>query len=95
MDVDHPAELTVFGATGARPVYSEAPRIRFKEAFTKLASQNERRQLLDSIAAGNRPPDGVVWVLAPAEKPLRNPFLTPVAHCRTIGADLTLYRAGG
>ena len=41
--VPHPAELTVFGATGARTVYSEAPRIRFRDTFTRLASQEERQ----------------------------------------------------
>jgi hypothetical protein len=95
VDVKHPAELTVFGATGARTVYSEAPRIRFRDSFSRLTSQEERRQQLAAIGHGQRPPDGVGWVLAPVSEPLHNPFLTPVAHCRTIGADLTLYRAIG
>ena len=93
--VPHPAELTVFGATGARTVYSEAPRIRFRDTFTRLASQEERRAELAAIARGEPPPEGVRWVLAEASKPLDSPYLEPVARCRTSGEELTLYRAGG
>ena len=93
--VPHPAELTVFGATGARTVYSEAPRIRFRDAFTRLASQEERRAELAAIAHGEPPPDGIDWVLAERSRPLDNPALQRVARCRTSGEDLTLYRVGG
>jgi hypothetical protein len=93
--VPHPAELTVFGATGARTVFSEAPRIRFREAFTHVTNQDERRAQLAAIARGEPPPDGVRWVLAEAAKPLDSPYLVPVARCRTSGEQLTLYRAGG
>jgi hypothetical protein len=93
--VPHPAELTVFGATGARTVFSEAPRIRFREAFTHVTNQDERRAQLAAIARGEPPPDGVRWVLAEAAMPLDNPYLEPVARCRTSGEQLTLYRAGG
>jgi hypothetical protein len=93
--VPHPAELTVFGATGARTVYSEAPRIRFRNTFTRVASQEERRAQLAAIARGEPPPEGIRWVLAETSKPLDSPYLEPVASCRTSGEQLTLYRAGG
>jgi len=66
-----------------------------REAFTHVTNQGERRAQLAAIARGEPPPDGVRWVLAEAAMPLDNPYLEPVARCRTSGEQLTLYRAGG
>ena len=94
--VPHPAELTVFGATGARTVYSEAPRIRFRDTFTRLASQEERR-----AAAGRDRPRAAVPGRCPlgarggARSRWTARISSPLPAAARSGEELTLYRAGG
>jgi hypothetical protein len=59
------AEL--FLETGASSLYRTHPRIRFRDIFSQIPSQEQRRRWEHSISQGGDPPDWVDWVVTPAK----------------------------
>jgi hypothetical protein len=92
VDANRWVALTAFSATGAYSLFTPTPRIRYRDPFRHIETQGHRRQALQRIVAGERPPAGVAWVLSRSTKPLSNTYLRQVATCETVNVTLTLYR---
>jgi hypothetical protein len=85
----------VFRSTGAWVLWREEPRLRYREIFTRIATQQQRHAATENLTDGVVPSD-VDWILFPRDAPSPT-GLQPVAACRAAlsthrTADFRLYR---